>query len=798
MGIKIADLIKKVNPALRGNIPAALLTLLCIDCFFGAAASAASVTTYHGDSQRTGWNQQETVLTPAAVGSAAFKQLGNVALDAQIDAQPLYVAGQTITGQGTHNVVYVATENNTVYAIDADTGAILLQRNFGTPIQINQLPGACDNNSNIVGITATPVIDATAQTLYVLVYSFENNAAIYRMRALDLRTLADKVTPVVVTGTGTLNPSNAKYNFNANYARSRAALLLSKGNVYAAFTSFCDFNANVARGWVLGWNASTLQPLPQPALLNRQSSTPNNYFLSTVWMSGYGPAVDNAGSLFVVTGNSDPSGMSYNPPYGIAESVVKLSSDLTTIQSLFTPAGGSGSDYATLERTDGDFAAGGVMVIPTQPGPTHPNMAVAAGKFGAMYLMDSNDLGGYREGSAQYPDRVLNAYTIGSCYCGQSYFKGADGIGRVVSSGGNTAMVWKINNGVNPSLTRESISAPLVNGANNGFFTTISSNGTVAKSQVIWAIGRPISSTPGTINLYAFDPSTVDATGKMATLFSGAAGTWPMRGRANLVPTVVNGRVFVASYKQLAIFGTGGSSNSDVVSFTASGTLAGGVGPLVTVVADGRILGTTSVGTAVTTYSFSTSLAPNTAHNIQIQYTNDDVINGQDRNLILRSIGVNGQTVLATSQYEVYHSGAFGGPGDLASNGNMYWSGTAEFKLPASLFPAMAPAAKTAKTAAVAKASAAPLVQAEADPVLPGHSIYGVLVAMKKGELTLRTRTGALVKVNNTAAVKSFHSVIPIVGGALLVRGEYDKSGVLQARSIQSVQNLKALWGKDS
>ena len=795
MRIRIVDLVKNANSVLRGNISAALLALLCVDCLFGAVALGASVTTYHGDSQRTGWNAQETVLTPAAVGSAAFKQLVNVALDGQIDAQPLYVAGQTITGQGIHNVVYVATENNTVYAIDADTGAILRQRNFGTPIQINQLPGACDNNSNIVGITATPVIDVAAQALYVLVYTFENNAAIYRMRALDLHNLADKITPVVVSGTGTLNPSNATYAFSANYARSRAALLLSKGNVYVAFTSFCDFNANVARGWVLGWNASTLQPLPQPALLNRQSSTANNYFLSTVWMSGYGPAVDNAGSLFVITGNGDPSGTSYNPPYGIAESVVKLSSDLTTVQSLFTPAGGAGSDYATLERTDGDFASGGVMIIPTQPGPT-PNMAVAAGKHGTMYLMDSNDLGGYNEGSAQYPDRVLNAYTIGSCYCGPSYFKGADGIGRVVSSGGNTAMVWKINSAVNPSLTRESISAPLVNGANNGFFTTISSNGAVAKSQVIWAIGRPISSTPGTINLYAFDPSTVDASGKMATLFSGAAGTWPMHGRANLVPTVANGRVFVASYKQLAIFGTGGTS--DLVSFTASGTQAAGVGPLVTVLADGRTIGTTSVGTAVTTYSFSTTLAPNTAHNIQIKYTNDNVINGQDRNLILKSIAVDGRTVLATSQYEVYHSAVGGGPGDLASNGNMYWSGTAEFSLPASLFPAMAPAAKSARTAAVAKASAAPLMQAEAAPVLPGHSIYGVLVAMKKGELTLRTRTGALVKVNNTAAVKSYHSVIPVVGGALLVRGEYDKGGVLHARSIQAVQNLKALWGKDN
>ena len=147
------------------------------------------------------------------------------------------------------------------------------------------------------------------------------------------------MTPTVVTGTGTLNPSNAKYNFNPSAARSRPALLLANGNVYAAFTSFCDFNANIARGWVLGWNAASLQPLPQPALLNRQSTTANNYFLSTVWMSGYGISVDTAGSLFVVTGNGDPSGTAYNPPYGIAESVVKLSSDLTTVQSIFTPAG---------------------------------------------------------------------------------------------------------------------------------------------------------------------------------------------------------------------------------------------------------------------------------------------------------------------------------------------------------------------------------------------------------------------------------------------------------------------------
>ena len=162
------------------------LWLAVFAVFFSIHASAdpVQVSTYHGDAQRTGWNAVESVLTPATVGSAAFKQLSSVALDAQIDAQPLYIGSQAITGQGIHNVIYSVTENDTVYAIDADTGTILLQRNFGTPVQISQLPGACDNNSNIVGITATPVIDTAAKTLYVIAYTFENNAAIYRMHAL--------------------------------------------------------------------------------------------------------------------------------------------------------------------------------------------------------------------------------------------------------------------------------------------------------------------------------------------------------------------------------------------------------------------------------------------------------------------------------------------------------------------------------------------------------------------------------------------------------------------------------------
>lgn len=137
---------------------------------------------------------------------------------------------------------------------------------------------------------------------------------------------------------------------------------------------------------------------------------------------------------------------------------------------------------------------------------------------------------------------------------------------------------------------------------------------------------------------------------------------------------------------------------ASVVSFTAHGSTANGVGPLVNVIVDGETIGSTSVGTTSATYSFNTVLSANTTHDIQLQYVNDTVIAGQDRNLILSSIGINGQTVLATSTFEVYHSKVGGGPGDIASNGNMYWDGAAEFKVPASYFPPMTAAANTLRT----------------------------------------------------------------------------------------------------
>jgi len=515
-----------------------------------ATAQGLAVTTHHVDIGRTGWNRQETTLTPLSIASG-FGQQVTVPLDEQVDGQPLYVAGQSIVGKGVHNVVYVATENNTVYAIDAVSGKVLLSRTLGPPVPMSALPGQCNNNSTSIGITSTPVIDPVSKTIYVITYTYESGTPVYRLHALDLGSLQEKMSTRYISTQGTLSVGS-QYHFNASASRQRSALLLSNGTIYAGFASFCDNTPSVARGWVLGWRAATLAPLAKNLLEDSLKASPQSFFLATVWMSGMGIAADPAGSVYFITGNSDPTNTG-PVALDMSESVLKFSADLGTLQSSFTP-GNPTSGFAALEQNDEDFSAGGITLLPTQSG-AYPNLAVAAGKAGLMYLLNRDSLGGYQSGV----DNVLAAQPIGErCWCGESYFQGADGVGRIVSSADNIATVWRLNTSMTgkPSLVKESNTAALASGQDSGFFTSVSSNGTMAKSQVVWAVARPVTTSPGTVTLYAFDPSTIQA-GQAMQLYAGSAGTWPSPGNANIVPLVAGGRVYVASYKQLAIFGLG-------------------------------------------------------------------------------------------------------------------------------------------------------------------------------------------------------------------------------------------------
>jgi len=506
--------------------------------------SLASVVTYHYDNYRSGWNRNETTLTSTNVASSSFGQLFDVSLDDQVDTQPLIVPVVNVTvgpHQGAHNVAYVATENNTIYMIDAVKGAILFSKNFGPPVPT---PQNCNNNGPNVGIDGTPVIDEKALTMYVVTYTLESGQPMYRLHALDLGSLAEKVPNVVVSASHLLSDGHTVFNFQAAYQRQRPGLLEANGNVYAAFGSFCDNGGSHSRGWVLGWNAATLAPLPANQMNDTQVSG-SGRFLSSVWMSGSGIAADNSGNLYFVTGNSDQT---YDGASDIQESVVKESPNLNTVLSLFTP-----SDQPALDGADLDYGSGGVLLLPKTPSAA-ASAAAAAGKKGNLYLLDLGNLGGKSAtGIGGTP------VSVGGCWCAQSYF--SDGTVHIVSSGGSNAILWNVQTSPSLSLIQKATSGPIGGSQDPGFFTSVSSNGAGASSDpIVWAVSRPdtpgSASSPGPIGLWAFKGQPTGSA--LPQLFHATAGGWFTPGNnanANIVPVVANGSVFVASYKQLRIFG---------------------------------------------------------------------------------------------------------------------------------------------------------------------------------------------------------------------------------------------------
>jgi hypothetical protein len=524
-----------------------LVIVVAATTLLSGCRNRQAVTTYHYDNSRSGWNSNEKELTYSKVGSPAFGLLHSVALDDQIDAQPLIVPKVKIAGgpdPGEHEVVYVASESNTIFAIGASTGTVLLSQNFGPPVP---LPLGCTNNGPNVGINGTPVIDREDKTMYVIVYTLEAGSPAYRIHALDLRTLTDKVPPVKVAASHALKDGTI-YNFDARYQRQRPGLLLADGNVYAGFGSFCDFRADVSRGWVLGWKAGSLAPLPANNVNDRLATSPDNFFLSSIWMSGYGLAADGSGSIYFITGNSDSSASTttYDGVFNVQESVVKLSGDLSKVLDVFTP-----SNVGNLDQADNDFGSGGVLLLPEQSG-SIPHLTAAAGKDGRMFVLNRDGLGGFTSGG---PDKAIGMVNIGGCWCGQSYFQDhTDGLLRIVSSGGTNVNLWKVQTSPSFTITNVGSSPGMASGQDPGFFTSISSDGKKGKEAIVWAVSRPTNPSPANISLYAFkgEPSG----GSLTQLFQATAGTWPnVGGNANIVPVVANGRVYVASNKQLTIFG---------------------------------------------------------------------------------------------------------------------------------------------------------------------------------------------------------------------------------------------------
>lgn len=530
-----------------------ILVVLVTAMAISFTGCSVAVLTYHNDNFRTGWNNHERKLIYSTVNESSLTSIV-VPVDDQIDAQPLVVPGVKITAGPNRgkkqDVVYVATANNTVYAIDASTGKILLQQNFGPPVAMKFLaawPGSaappCGDNGPNVGITGTPVIDRAKKRMYLITYTLEADGPTYKIHALDLGSLAEPIAAKKITASNKLSDKKP-FVFKATYQRQRPGLLLTHGVIYAGFGSFCDWGGDQSRGWVLGWNADTLNPLASNEL-NDRLDLPNVTALSSVWMSGYALAADESGDLYFITGNSYAP---YDPTnhFNIQESVVKSSPDLTRF-SLFTPSNAE----TTLDPGDVDFGSGGVLLLPSPVGSR--TLAAAAGKDGRMFILDRSNLGGYTAGG---PDNVV--YTvpaIGACWCGQSYFD--DGSPHIVSSGGTSVNLWGFQTSPQISLVGQGSSENLPS-ASVGFFTSVSSRG--KSNAIVWAVSRPdMSSGSPLLWLYAFKAVPDGAASSVPRLFHAVAGVWSPTAydgaNSSSVPVVANGKVYVGSYQQLAIFG---------------------------------------------------------------------------------------------------------------------------------------------------------------------------------------------------------------------------------------------------
>ncbi len=348
------------------------------------------VFTFHYDNGRTGLNPNETVLTPANVNATKFGKLFTYNLDGYVFGQPLYVANLTFAS-GVHNVIYVATENDTVYALDADgrTSTPLWKDTFtNAAAGITTVPCAdvsgCYIGPNI-GITATPVIDPASSTLWVMARTKENGAYFHKLHALDLVTGAEKFGgPVTVSasvaGSG-LGTVNGQVAFNPLKEHNRPALILVNGVVYAAFASLDD--QNPYHGWVIGYAANAgSNTISRVAAYN----TSANGGQGGIWSVG-GVAADSSGNLYFETGNG-----SFNGGSDLGDSFVKLSTagGVLQVADYFTP-----HDQGNMNTQDLDLGSGGPMLLPNLGAVAHPDVLVGAGKTGTMYLVDLGNMGHY-------------------------------------------------------------------------------------------------------------------------------------------------------------------------------------------------------------------------------------------------------------------------------------------------------------------------------------------------------------------------------------------------------------------
>ena len=513
-----------------------------------AVADFTGVLTYRYDNVHDGQNLNETILTPATVNPATFGLLFVAGVQGQIYAEPLYVQGVSIPGQGTHNVVYVATELDIVYALDADApGAPLWSMAFTDPnVPVTAVPASDSGSDDItpwIGITATPVIDGSTGTLYV-VSKVKLPGALYQqqLHALDIATGAEKFGgPVTISATvaGTGDGSvGGMISFNPLRQNARGSLTLANGVVYIVFASHGDNGPY--HGWILGYDKMALN---NPPIVYNDTADGSD---GGIWESGCGPGVDSNGDLLVVTGNGTFDVNAPRTNYG--DSILRLTpgGGKLTFKDFFTPF-----NQDQLSADDHDLGSGGTLILPDQPGPS-AHLMLSGAKEGSLFLVDRDNLGGFDPNTnniVQYiPDKVGSAV-----FSTPAYWQGQ-------VQGVLTNLIYAV--GVRDSPKMFAISngqiglpfASIAQSFNIGFpgaSPVISANGQTGG--VMWFIDSSAYAGPGPAVLYAFDAT--DLTRELYDSNQFAANDSPGPAVKFTVPTVANGKVYVGTQTQLAVFG---------------------------------------------------------------------------------------------------------------------------------------------------------------------------------------------------------------------------------------------------
>jgi uncharacterized protein (TIGR03437 family) len=503
------------------------------------ALAQTSVLTYQYDNARTGANTNEVVLAPSNVNPTLFGKLFAHTIDGLAYGQPLYLPDVTIPGRGTHNVIYVATEHDSVYAFDADNNSgqnntPLWQVSFLSP-GVTTMPATDTGCNQIIpemGISGTPVIEPVSGTLYVVATTKETTTGatryVHRLHALDVRTGGERPgSPVVIqAGVAGTGEGGSTVVFNPKSYKQRPALLLLNGVVYAAFSSHCDIGAY--HGWLMGYDAASLS---QVAVYN---NTPNGNE-GSFWNGGAGPAADAHGNIYIVSANGSFDSAGGGSDLG--ESYIKLGATQgapggVSVLDYFTPF-----NYADLNDRDIDTGSAGVTLLGDEAGsPSHPHLMAGAGKEGRIYLLDRDNPGKWQAGSDSQIVQSLPS-AIGGLFGNPAYFNQ-----RLYFCGsGDTLKAFPVANA--QMAARPESNSPEPYGF-PGCLPFLSANGT--GNGIAWAL------QPAGI-LTAYDASNlaneIYSTNQNSAR-DGLTGVVKFSG-----PIVTNGKVYAATATALVVYG---------------------------------------------------------------------------------------------------------------------------------------------------------------------------------------------------------------------------------------------------